>query len=121
MFPVDLISKSVAVDITGIKGTVGTGTRKVNQTGIFNQKHKKDEKIFLIANTQMNIQPNKRKEEADFSPQVVPYFEAMGVCCLTTKTLFLLWKDVKFGKINAEDVKRKIMTTNGELRLDEFY
>ena len=52
---------------------------------------------------------------------LIPYFEAMGVCCLTTKTLFLLWKDVKHGKINAEDVKRKIMTKNGELRLNEFY
>ena len=75
----------------------------------------------MIANTQMNIQPNKRKEEADFAPQVVTLFESLGVCCLTTKTLFLLWKDVKFGKINAQDVKRRIMTKNGELRVDEFY
>ena len=120
-FHVDLLSKSVAVEITGIKGTVGTGTRKVNQTGIFNANYKKDEKIVLIVNTQMDIQPNKRKEEADFSPEVVPYFEAMRVCCLTTKTLFLLWKDVKLGKINADDIKRRIMTKNGELRLDEFY
>lgn len=119
-FHVDLISKTVAVEITGIKGTVGTGTRKVNQTGLFNQHFRKNEKIVLIVNTQMDIEPKKRNQKNSFSLPVLRYFEAMGVCCLTSLTLYQLWKDVKVGKFDGKKVKEKMLNTNGELTISVF-
>jgi hypothetical protein len=119
-FPTDLISNKVAVEITGIKGCVGVSSEKVIQTGRFKEVYHKKEKIILIANTYMNLPPQKRKGRISFSPEVNKYFKSIGVCCLTTQTLFQLWKDVLTGKKSSKDVRKKILTKNGELTLSEF-
>jgi len=119
-FPADLISNEVAVEITGIKSCVGVSSEKVNQTGRFKESYHKGEKIILIANTHMDLYPKGRKGKMDFSPEVKKYFESLSVCCLTTKTLFQLWKDVVTGKKDSKDVKKKILTKNTELTPSEF-
>lgn len=119
-FPADLISKEVAVEITGIKGCVGVSSEKVIQTSRFKQNYHKGEKIILIANTHMDLSPKDRKRKMNFSPPVIKYFESLPVCCLTTITLFQLWKDVITKKKDPEDVKSKILTKEGELTLGGF-
>lgn len=119
-FPADLISKEVAVEITGIKGCVGVGSEKVSQTGRFKESYHKGEKIILVANTHMLLSPKIRKRKMDFSPEVKKYFESLSVRCLATMTLFQLWKDIVTEKKNPKDVKKKILTKNGELTLSEF-
>ena len=119
-FPSDLISGEVAVEITGIKGSVGVGSKKVIQTGRFKESYHKGEKIVLIANTHMDLAPKKRVRRIDFSPEVKKYFESLSVCCLTTMTLFQLWKDVVTGKRHSKDVIKRILSKNGELTLNEF-
>jgi hypothetical protein len=119
-FPADLISKEVAVEITGIKGCLGVGSEKVNQTGRFKESYHKREKIILIANTYMDLSPKDRKGKLDFSPEVEKYFQSLSVCCLTTITLFELWKEVITGKRDPKDIKEKILTKNRELTLSEF-
>jgi len=119
-FPADLISNEVAVEITGIKGCVGVASEKVNQTGRFKESYHKGEKIILIANTHVNLSPKNREGNIDFSSEVKKYFESLSVCCLTTKILFQLWKDVVTGKRGSKDVKKKILTRSGELTLREF-
>ena len=119
-FPTDLICKEVAVEITGTKGRIGVSSEKVSQTGRFKEVYHKAEKIILIANTHMNLSPKNREGKMDFSPEVKKYFESLSVCCLTTMSLFQLWKDIITGKKNRKDVKKKILTKNGELTLSEF-
>jgi hypothetical protein len=119
-FPADLISKEFAVEVTGIRGCVGTASEKVNQTGRFKESYHKGEKITLVANTHMDLSPEARKEKMDFSPEVRKYFESLSVCCLTAMTLFQLWKDVVLKKRNPSDVKKVILMKNGELTLDDF-
>jgi len=119
-FPADLIGKEFAVEVTGIRGCVGTASEKVNQTGRFKVSYHKTEKIILVANTHMNFSPEARKEKMDFSPEVRKYFESLSVCCLTTMTLFQLWKDVVLKKRNSSDVKKAILMKNGELSLNDF-
>jgi hypothetical protein len=119
-FPADLISKEVAVEITGIKGCVGVGSEKVNQTGRFKESYHKVEKIILIANTYVDLPPKDRKGKMNFSPEVKKYFESLSICCLTTMTLFELWKEVIAGKKDQKDIKKKILAKNGELTLSEF-
>ena len=119
-FPADMISDKFAIEITGIKGCLGAGSEKVSQTGRFKENYHKEEKILLIANTYMDLSPKDRKGKMNFSPEVKKYFESLSVCCLTTKTLFQLWKDVITKKKDSKDVVRKISTKNGELTLSEF-
>jgi len=119
-FPADLISKEVAVETTGIKGCVGVSSEKVNQTGRFKESYHKGEKIVLIANTHMDLPPEDRKGKIDFSQEAKKYFESLSVCCLTTVTLFQLWKDVVTGNRDSKIVKAKILKKNGELSLSEF-
>lgn len=118
--PADLISKEVAVEITGIKGCVGVGSEKVNQAGRFKESYFKREKIILIADTYVDLLPKDRIGKMDFSPEVKKYFESLSVCCLTTMTLFELWKEVIASKRGQKNVKKKILTKNGELTLSEF-
>jgi len=115
-----LISNEVAIEVTGIKGCVGVSSEKVNQTGRFDLVHRKEEKIVLIANTHMGLPPREREGKIDFSPKVKNYFSRLGVCCLTSKTLFELWKDVVTEKKDSKGVIEKILTKNGELKLSEF-
>lgn len=119
-FPADLISDKVAIEITGIKGRVGVGSAKVIQTARFRENYHKGEKVILIANTFMNLSPQERKGKGDFSEEAKKYFKSSSVCCLTTQTLFQLWKDVVTKKKDSKDVRRKILTRNGELGLSAF-
>jgi len=116
-FPADLMSKEVTVEITGIKGCVGVSSQKVIQTARFKESYYKEEKIILIANTYMDLSPKDREGKMDFSPEVEKYFESLSVCCLTTKTLFQLWKDVVNGKKDPKNVTREILNKNGQLTL----
>jgi hypothetical protein len=119
-FPADLISRKVAIEITGIKGCLGTSSEKLNQIGRFNQFHRNREKIMLIANTHMDLPPKERVGKMNFSPEAEKYFEALSVCYLSTLTLFQLWRDVILGKIEKEKIKEKILTKIGELTIHDF-
>jgi hypothetical protein len=119
-FPVDLISNKVAVEVTGIKGSLGVDSEKVNQTGRFRQNLRKNEKIILIANTHMGLKPLYREDKTDFTPEVKKFFDAIDVCYMTSKTLFELWKDIRINRRKADTVTNKILSHKGELTLRDF-
>ena len=119
-FPADLINKEFAVEITGIKGSVGVGSEKVNQVGRFKESYSKGEKIILIANTNMDLSPKEREGKTDFSKEVNEYFKSLSVYCLSTKMLFELWKDVINEKKQSKDVKNKLLVKIGELTSNDL-
>ena len=115
-FPADLLNKEVAVEITGIRGSVGADSNKVAQLGRYMQNFRKQhEKIVFIANTYIDISPKERKGKMSFSPEMRKYFESLSVSFLTTQTLFDLWKDVMLGKKEQKHVREGILTTIGEV------
>jgi len=116
-FPADLTSDNVAIEVTGIKGHMKVSSGKVIQTARFKENYHKGEKIVLIVNTFMNLSLQEREKRDDFTRQAKKYFEASSICCLTTKTLFQLWKDVVSKKRDSKDVRSMILTKNGELTL----
>jgi len=119
-FPADLIGEKVAVEITGIKGMIGVSSSKVIQAGRLRECYKEYEKIILIANTYMDIPPKEREGNLDFSLEVLEYFKTISVSCLTSFTLFQLWKDIITGKKKRENVVRKLIIKTGELKFDDF-
>jgi hypothetical protein len=118
--PADLINKKVVVEVTGIKGSVNVGSEKVNQIARLKESFQKKEKIILIANTYMDMKPCDRKNKMDFTREVRQYLQAVRVCCMTSQTLFELWKDEKNMKRNARDIRKVILKHDGELTLQDF-
>jgi hypothetical protein len=116
-FPADLINDKVAVEVTGIKGSVGVDSNKVIQTGRFIENFRKNEKVILIVNTYLDTPPNDRKGKMNFSDPMIKYLESISVGFMTTQTLFVLWKEVVLGKRKAEQVKEKILNTTGEITI----
>lgn len=114
-FPADLFNKEVAVEITGIRGSVGADSNKVAQLGRYMQNFRKHEKVVFIANTYMNISPKERKGKMNFSPEMRKYFESLSVSYMTTQTLFDLWKDVMLGKKEQKRVREMMLGTIGEV------
>ena len=56
----------------------------------------------------------------DFTNEVKKYFEAIEVCCMTSKTLFELWKDFNNMKMNADNIIKTMLRGKGELTLRDF-
>jgi hypothetical protein len=119
-FPADLISKEVAVEVTGIKGPVTVSSEKVNQIARFKESFQKKQKMILIANTYMDVKPSDRRGKMNFTREVDEYLKSIGVSCMTSQTLFELWKDVKTSKGKARNVVNTILKHNGELTLEDF-
>jgi hypothetical protein len=119
-FPADLIGKDVAVEVTGIKGALNVGSEKVNQTARFRESYRKNEKLIVIANTHAHIAPPERECKTDFTKEVTEYFKAIDVCCVTSKTLLELWKDVRMTRRNPGDISKTLLLAKGELTLGDF-
>ena len=113
-FQVDLLGKNLAVEVTSIAGKVNSDSPKMFQLMQFFEKHRKNEKVVLIANTFKREFPSNRPGEQDFTPQVIGYLQSNAVCAMTCVTLFELWKLAKKDQAKAQ---KYILQTNGELRL----
>jgi hypothetical protein len=118
-FPTDLMSEELAIEITGIKGCVSASSEKVNQVARFRELDK-NKKIVLIANTHVDLSPKEREGRMNFSPEVAKFFEAIFVCYFTTFTLLNLWINLIQGKIEKDQIKKKILSKTGELTLRDF-
>lgn len=118
-FPVDLLSEQVAVEVTGIKGSVSVGSEKVNQIARFKESFQNREKVILVANTFMDLNPSDRKGRMNFTDEVKNYLNAADVCYMTSKTLLELWKDIKRSKRKARSVKSTILKHRGELKPED--
>jgi hypothetical protein len=113
-FPVDLLGNDLAVEVTSIAGKVNSDSPKMFQLLQFFEKHRKNEKVVLIANTFKRELPSDRSGKQDFTPQVIGYLQSNQVCAMTCVTLFELWK---LAKKDQAEARKHILQTNGELRL----
>ena len=113
-FPMDLLQeRRVAVGVTGVADEVDSDTDKVFQITRFSDKHRRGEKLVLVANTHRRIAPDKRKGLTDFTPEVKDFLKLKRVSALTTMTLFEIWKSTKEGKTKSKKAKKLILGTNG--------
>lgn len=113
-FPVDLIGKDVAVEVTSIAGKVDSNSPKMFQLMQFFEKYRKSEKVVLVANTFKRDIPSSRSGKESFTPQVISYMRSNGVCAMTCVALFELWKLAKRDQTKAQ---RIILETDGELKV----
>ena len=113
-FPVDLLGRDVAVEVTSITGTINVSSEKTLQMLRFKEQHRKNEKIVLVANTHKREDPKVREGKMDFSPEVLSIFVAHDICAMTSATLLDIWKLAKQDKTKA---RQRILGGTGEVRL----
>lgn len=113
-FPVDLLGKEVAVEVTSIAGKVDSNSPKMFQLTQFYEKHRKDEKAVLVANTYKREEPLMRKGKQDFTPPVLDFMRLKRACALTSVTLLDLWK---FGKTDPKKARAMLLDAVGELKV----
>jgi hypothetical protein len=115
-YPVDLIGRGkIAVVVTGTVDKIETGTPKILQVATFAEKHRRGEKVIVVANTYRRLPPSSRKGKIHFTPQVADYFKSANVCAMTTVTFFELWAKVIERKAREGDIRRLILSTDGVL------
>jgi len=110
-FVIDLVGKEAAIEVTSVTGKIDSSSNKMFQLTQFIEKHHKNEKIVLVANTYKREDPKTRRGKEDFTHPVIDFLKANQVCAMTSSTLLELWKREK------STAKNRIMQTNGELRV----
>ena len=113
-FPVDLLGKEIAVEVTSIADKIGTSSDAPFQLLRFREKYRKNEKVVLVANTYKREDPKVRKGKMDFTPEVLSMLAANSVCAMTSATLLDIWKLAKQDKTKA---RKAILQGIGEVRL----
>ena len=113
-FPVDLLGSDLAIEVTSIAGKINSDSPKMFQLLQFSEKHRKNEKVVLIANTFKREYPSDRIGKQDFTPQVIEFLKSNKVCAMTCVTLLKLWKLAKNDQAKAKNL---ILQTDGELSL----
>jgi hypothetical protein len=109
-FVIDLLGKEAAIEVTSTAGKIDSDSKKMFQLVQFIDKHHKNEKIVLVANTYKREDPKTRSGKGDFTPPVIDFLKSNQVCAMTSSTLLELWKKEK------STAKDRIMQTSGELR-----
>jgi hypothetical protein len=113
-FPVDLLGKEIAVEVTSIAGKVDSDSPKMFQLTQFYEKHRRDEKVLLVANTYKREDPLMRRGRQDFTPPVLDFLRLKGICALTSVTLLDLWN---LGKTDPKKAREMLLNAVGELKI----
>jgi hypothetical protein len=109
-FVIDLQGKEAAIEVTSTTGKIDSSSKKMFQLTQFIDKHHKNEKMVLVANTYKRDDPKTRIGKEDFTSAVIEFLKLNEVCAMTSSTLLELWKKEK------PTAKNTIMQTSGELR-----
>jgi hypothetical protein len=113
-FVVDLLGKEIAVEVTSVADKIGADSDSLIQLVRFQQQHRKNEKLVLVANTHKRENPRVRKGKMDFIPEALSILKENGICAMTSATLLGIWTLAKEDKTKA---RRKILEENGEVRV----
>jgi len=94
-FVIDLLGKEAAIEVTSVTCKIDSNSNKMFQLTQFIDKHHKNEKIVLVANTYKREDPKTRSGKGDFTPPVIDFLKSNQVCAMTSSTLLELWKKEK--------------------------
>jgi hypothetical protein len=71
-------------------------------------------KGILVAATWVN-QPISERRESDFTDPMSEFATKKSLCLLTTVQLLCIYRDLEMGKLGTEEIRRKLIETNGRL------
>ncbi|HEY9773921.1 MAG TPA: hypothetical protein V6C81_08945 [Planktothrix sp.] len=71
-------------------------------------------KGILVACTWVNRPPSERTE-SDFSEALAEFAQKKSLCLMTTMQLLCMYRDLELGKVANDEIRRRIIDTNGKL------
>jgi hypothetical protein len=77
-------------------------------------EHEVEPKGVLIACSWTSLSPAERVEP-DFSEGLSEFAEKKNLCLMSTAQLLSVYKDLETGKLSSDEIRRKILQTNGRL------
>lgn len=112
---VDLIAQNIAIEVTGTTDKINFKNPKLIQLLQYHDESP-DMKLILIANTYKRENPFTRRDKEHFTSAALKALKSIGVCCMTSQTLFELWRLAKTQPSKKDAIKKSIYETEGELR-----
>jgi hypothetical protein len=106
-------TKKFAIHVQGSKDKIRMDTTKVTQTWAYIPFREEREKIVLAVNPFMEIDPQDRRLDLSFDPEVIKLLAFHGVCIIQTVDLYQLWEDVLHGYRKAGEVLEAVYNTSG--------
>jgi hypothetical protein len=77
-------------------------------------EHEIEPKGVLIACTWANRPPSERNE-ADYTDALNDFAQKKNLCLMTTMQLLSMYRDLEMGKVSPDEIRRRIVDTNGRL------
>jgi hypothetical protein len=71
-------------------------------------------KGILVAATWVN-QPISERREPDFTEAMTDFAQKKSICLVTTVQLLCIYRDLEMGKLTADEIRRKLLETNGRM------
>jgi hypothetical protein len=71
-------------------------------------------KGILVAATFVN-QPIGERREPDFTEAMTDFAQKKSICLVTTVQLLCIYRDLEMGKLTADEIRRKLLDTNGRM------
>jgi len=78
-------------------------------------EHEVEPKGVFVACTWANRAPIERGEP-DFTDALAEFAQKKSLCLMTTMQLLCMYRDLELGKVSAEEIRRRIVETNGRLQ-----
>ena len=77
-------------------------------------RHEVEPKGVLVSCTWANRPPSERNEP-DYTEALAEFAQKKNLALMTTMQLLCMYRDVEMGKANGDEIRKRIIETNGRL------
>jgi hypothetical protein len=77
-------------------------------------EHEIEPKGVLVSCTWSNVPPTERNEP-DYTEALAEFAQKKNLALMTTMQLLCIYRDLEMGKANSDEVRKRILETNGKL------
>lgn len=112
------------VEVKGHLRSRGQAAELMNLTGRFARRFREAETrepdaFWYVLNSQMTTDPAARKEMFDTNEAELRAFASDSGLAIDTRYLFLLWRDMKLGRITPEDARQRLVGATGRFHYEQ--
>jgi len=101
------------IEITGTNESIRKGSKKINQAFTFQQYKPGNEKTIILANTYSSKPISEREKLVHFTDDAVKLLTPLSIVGMTTYSLYLIWKEVKYSDKEVVKIMRSIFEHPG--------
>jgi hypothetical protein len=111
-------------EVKGHLRSRGQAAELMNLTGRFARRFREVEKrepdaFWYVLNSQMTTDPATRKEMFDTNEAELRAFASDSGLAIDTRYLFVLWRDMKSGRITPDDARQRLVGATGRFHYEQ--